>query len=237
MTMRPTQPARAHPRSSTMPQSTPTVVLIDGSALFLTVRSLPESRSLDYRALVDLLIEQVPGLEAATPRGGKSHWVMWTAASPQNEGQNRFLDFAEGQLHWEVRRVPPVESFLIDPSQLGVSNENRPAVNRLLRFDAAIAFALGRLVDTHRVIVVSDGYSIAEPLARASAIAGGDSTRTPILSFFGRSLDPRWQRLLLKKDPTAPRFIDLDDHEELLFGLAPSGSVSQLKPSRDGILF
>jgi len=213
------------------------MVLLDGSALFLTVRSLPEARSLDYRVLVDLLVEQIPGLEPSTARESSSHWVMWTAASPQNEGQNRFLDFAEGQLLWEVRRVPPADSFLVEPSVLGLSIENRPAVNRLLRFDAAIAFAIGRLVDTHRVIVVTDSYALAEPLGRASAIARGDPHRRPCLSFFGRSLDPRWQRVLLKKDSMAPLFIDLDDHEDKLFGLAAAETRPQTKPFREGILF
>src|SRR5437870_468099 len=75
-------------------------VFIDGSALYLASRNLHESRQLDYRQLVDLLLSKIPGLVQATPYGKESRWVMWTSASPDNAGQSRFLDFAERELHW-----------------------------------------------------------------------------------------------------------------------------------------
>jgi len=209
--------------------------LIDGSALFLTVRSMPDNRPLDYRAFVDLLVEQIPGLQQPAAPTSDSRWVMWTAASPQNEGQNRFLDFAESQLRWEVRRVGPVDSFLIEPAQLGLAADNRPAVSRLVRFDASIAFAIGRLADTHRVVVVSDSYALADPLHRAATVTGSEPLRQPHLAFFGRALDSRWQRLLLKGGPVVPVFIDLDDHEARLFGFASSTEAST--STLEGLVF
>jgi hypothetical protein len=40
---------------------------------------------------------------------------MWTSATSDNAGQNRFLEFAEKELLWAVRRVSPSDSFMIDP--------------------------------------------------------------------------------------------------------------------------
>jgi len=191
-------------------------VLIDGSALFLGARGLYEGRQLDYRALVDVLVNHVEGLEA--PNGvSRPRWVMWTSASPQNQGQSRFLDFAENELRWEVRRFSPADSFMIEPATvLGLSQEGR-AASRLVRFDASIAFAIGRLAELHRIVVVSDSFALADPLIRTGHVVT-DSARRPVLAFFGRALDARWQRVLRTEGNFAPEFIDLDDFEEKLFG-------------------
>src|SRR5262245_48315009 len=62
----------------TRPNSTPFAVLIDGSALFLTVRSIHEGRQLDYRRLVDVLCGAVEGLTSSW-NSSSNLWVMWTS--------------------------------------------------------------------------------------------------------------------------------------------------------------
>lgn len=195
----------------------PSYVLVDGSALFLAVRALSDGRSLDYRALVDLLCEQVPGLTRPSGTNDATQWVMWTSAAPDNAGQNRFLEFAEKELLWTVRRVPPADSFMVDPAgALGLTHDSRVA-SRLVRFDAAIAFAVARVADSHRVVLVSDSFPLAEPLQRAARFRA--STTVPnVLAFFGRAIDARWQRVLRESGRTGIEFVDFDEHESRLFG-------------------
>jgi hypothetical protein len=140
---------------------------------------------------------------------------MWTSASPQNQGQVKFLEYAENVLKWEIRRFSPVDSYMVEPvSVLGLSDSR--AASRLVRFDASIAFALGRLADTHRVVVVTDSFALADPMVRAARIAPSPEVR-PTLAFFGRALDARWQRVLNKNKEGAPAWLDLDDHSSTLF--------------------
>lgn len=210
-------------RSAADPAQLPPAVLIDGSALFLASRSIHEDRSLDYRGLVHVLLDRVPALES--PRSDRSGctWVMWTSASSQNPGQQKFLSFAERELNWEVRPFAPVDSFMVEPSTiLGISADPRSA-GRLVRFDASIAFAAGRLADKRRLIVVSDSFALADALSRVATIGG--QTNRPILAFFGSFLDSRWQRML-RREETSVEFIDLDAHEDRLFGTAPTAAQS-----------
>lgn len=203
------------------------LVAIDGSALFLAARALGvkpggdprDARGLDYRALIDVLCSRVPGL--AAPAGNApedpAHWVMWTSYSHDNAGQNRFLEFAEKELLWAVRRFSPPESFLIDPaSTLGPSADPK-IVGRLTRFDSSIAFAMGRVAEDRRIVVVSDSHSLAEPLSRARAMRRKFPGQKNVMAFFGRALDPRWQRTL-RDSSDSIEFVDLDEDESALFG-------------------
>lgn len=196
----------------------PSYVFVDGSALFLAVRALGDGRSLDYRGLMDILCEQVPGLAKSGAGDEGTQWVMWTSAAPDNAGQNRFLEFAEKELLWTVRRVPPADSFMVDPAgALGLTQDSRVS-SRLVRFDAAISFAIGRVASTHRVVVVSDSFPLADSMQRATWFRA--STTVPnVLSFFGRAIDARWQRLL-REDPVKSGvvLVDLDEFEGRLFG-------------------
>ena len=195
-----------HTSDSIRPRS---AVLIVGSAVFFAVRTLFENAQLRYPALIDLLVEQVEGLQRPSSSHGSS-WVMWTSASPQNQGQAKFLEYAENALRWEVRRFSPVDSYMVEPaSTLGLSDSR--SATRLVRFDAGIAFALGRLADWDHVVVVTDSFGLADPMMRVSRVGN-----RPVLAFFGRVLDTRWQRVLNKQD-AAPVWIDLDDHVSSLF--------------------
>lgn len=210
---------RSAARATTPPRraTIPCAVLIDGSALFLGARTLYEGRQLDYRALVRLLVERCEGVTAPALSGGHSRWVMWTSAAPQNQGQARFLDFAENELHWEIRAFAPADSFMVEPvAVLGLSAESKSA-GRLVRFDASIAFALGRLAETHRLVVVTDSFAISDPLLRAAQLAPEGAPR-PVLASFGRALDGRWLRVLRNQSEAAPVLLDLDDFESGLFG-------------------
>lgn len=213
----------AHPsRRSHTSNSAPVAVLIDGSALFLAVKALFD-RHLDYKAFAVLLQSRLATGAQHSSSQSAARWVMWTSVSSKNEGQARFLDFTENQLGWEVRRFTPAESYVVEPNALfGAGSDDRGAWNRLLRFDASISFALGRLAENHRIVVVSDGYSLADPMIRAGR--AGNGRMKPLLAFFGRGLDPRWQHLLRVDPEGAPEFLDLDDYESELFGVAPTRS-------------
>jgi hypothetical protein len=212
---RPTPAAR---RLSTI-SDIPSIVLIDGSALFLAIRAFGEGRSLDYRAFIDTLCSTIPGLVPpnGNHRDDSSHWVMWTSWSPENGGQNKFLEFAEMELLWTVRRISPSDSFLIDPSSMLGPTPDAKVVSRLTRFDSPISFAMGRVAEDRRLILVSDSYSLAEPMARAHQIRMKRFKASNAVAFFGRALDPRWPRAL-REQSSHIDLVDLDDHEAALFG-------------------
>src|SRR5688500_1813595 len=108
-------PARSVPPQSNQPATNgrrPSAVLFDGSALYMAARTLYENRQLDYHGFIRLLTTKT----GVRPPGPNSRWVMWTSASAQNAGQTRFLDFAEHELQWEVRRVNPADSYIVEPS-------------------------------------------------------------------------------------------------------------------------
>lgn len=195
---------------------TPSAVLIDGSALFLTSRSLYEGRQLDYRRLVQVLHDNVEDLRPSWAPGRQDIWTMWTSASAQNEKQSRFLEFAENELRWDIRKFSPGDSYMVDPSAaLGLGADSR-LPSRFMRFDAPLAFAAGRLAEGHRLVVISDSFTLADPLKRAAMIAR-EQSRRPVLAFFGRALDPRWQRML-RKEPDVFEFLDLDELAASLYG-------------------
>jgi hypothetical protein len=206
-------------------------VLIDGSALFLNSRALYQGQ-LDYAALAALIIESYPDLGPPSPGRASNVWAMWTSHAPQNEGQTRFIDFVEKRLQWQVRGFPPSDSFLVDPVVVfGMASDTRAASSRLVRFDSSIAYAIGRLADQYRIVVVSDSFGLAEPLAR---VAQDHPHRKPVLAFFGQALDSRWQRRLRAEPEFSPEFLDLDERVERLYGIAlPSNKPVQ--PTNEGM--
>jgi hypothetical protein len=211
----PSTRVRHHPSA---PPAQPTAVFIDGSALFLALRGIAEpSARLNYRALIDVLMRRVPGLQAPSGRSGGPPWTMWTAAAQENPGQAAFLEFTEKQLHFDVRRFSPSQAFMIEPTTLyGFGGSESSKMGRLIRFDSAISFAIGRLTEDFRVVVISDSFALAEPLARVDEYYGSKNGK-PVLAFFGRAIDSRWHVTL--KDDHAPEFINLDEYESELFGV------------------
>jgi hypothetical protein len=191
--------------------------LIDGSALFLASSGrFSEPRRLNYFALVDLLESRVPSLHAATADGGDSLWTMWTSADPSNSGQTKFLEFAQQRLRWQVRSVLPSQAFIVEPDALfGIGSDGTKA-GRLTRFDASIAFAMGRLAESHRLVVISDSYALRDPMVRVSEIWGVKNGRC-VRAFFGQASDPRWRGR--RTSEFDPEFIDFDEHQLELFGV------------------
>lgn len=207
----------------------PHAVLIDGSALFFASR-LREDLRLNYFELISVLIEAVPGLR---PPGEdeSSLWTMWTASDPRNSGQAKFLEFAEQRLQWNVRRALPQAAYTVEPEVLfGLGAVDLGRASRLIRFDAPIAFAIGRLAETHRIIVVSDSFALSDTMLRVDE-AWGPANGQPVLAFFGYAIDSRWRPILRGKG--AHGFVDLDDHEARLFGLEQSeGSSPDQQPGK-----
>ncbi|MBI5277355.1 MAG: hypothetical protein HY854_12930 [Burkholderiales bacterium] len=182
-----------------------------------------DGRNMDYVTSGQVLQQAIPGLAPANGNRGEedpAHWVMWTSAAQDNPGQARFLDYTERELHWAVRRRAPYDSFLVDPAGLVGPTSDPGLVRRLTRFDASIGFAIGRLAERRRIVLVSDSFALAEALHlsyRLRSRAGLFPEERNVLAFFGRALDPRWQKALREwKDSIA--FVDLDLHENELFG-------------------
>lgn len=232
--------SRIPPRTaltSTRPQvpsaKKPVAVFIDGSALYQASKSVAEgSFKLNYRVLVDVLCREIDGLSPSDPLSKGSVWTMWTAASPENSGQSNFLEFVDRELHWEVRKTFPSQSFVVEPSAvLGLGGSDSSRLARLIRFDASIGFAIGRLSESHRIVVVSDSFPLCEPLTRVGAHFA-QTTDQPVIAFFGRAMDSRWHLAVGKDD--AIKLINLDEHEAELFGMprkeieAPTRSVGSL---------
>lgn len=214
--------SRAPVGAPTLPKSKRCAVLIDGSALFLASASrIMDGRRLNYFALVDLLVREVEGLKTPS-ESTDSIWTMWTSADPSNAGQSKFLEFAEQRLRWQVRASLPWQSFVIEPEALFGLNADTAKSGRLVRFDTSIAFAMGRLAESHRLIVVSDSFTLRESMIRVNEHWGAEHGPC-VHAFFGQACDPRWRTV--RKSSGDPLFIDLDDHQAELFGLETSEEV------------
>lgn len=204
------------PGAPTPPSAKRCAVLIDGSALFLASASrIMDGRRLNYFALIELLTRQIQGLRAPG-ESADSIWTMWTSADPSNAGQSKFLEFAEQRLRWQVRASMPWQSFVIEPEALFGVNADAAKSGRLVRFDAPIAFAMGRLADTHQLIVVSDSFTLRESMLRVNE-HWGTQHGSCVHAFFGQACDPRWRSV--RKSDLDPVFVDLDEHQAELFGL------------------
>ena len=196
-----------------------TAVFVDGSAIFHAARLLCPGGQLDYRELVEILLEEAVGL--TRPEHERALWLMFTSASAQNEGQTRYLEFMRSELHWEVIRVSPADSYMVEPTELFGRSDNR-AAKRLLRFDADIGFALGRAAEyCSTLVVITDSFALLRPIRSTESVPRKPSKKKQVsekkvyLAFFSRALDPRWRRDLRMEG--APEFIDLDSHSERLF--------------------
>jgi hypothetical protein len=214
-------------------------VLIDGSALFFAIRDYFEGQSLDYASLLKLLGQEfgnsaddaLTGTKArllVLPPNPGSVWQFWSAAAPQNEGQARFLSYIETTLGIPVRRFSPLDSIMLDPqTALATLGESSRLKERLTRFDASIAFMMGRLATNHQIILMTDSFALAEPFVRAARARWkkfGAPQPPNVLTFFGRAVDSRWHNLFRfghfgGASLNAIKFLDLDPHVAQLFGV------------------
>jgi hypothetical protein len=207
-------------QSSATPTPAPTkpcAVLIDGSALYLATASrATESRRLNYFALVEVLVREF-GVRPPSDNGS-SIWTMWTSADPGNAGQSKFLDFAEQRLRWQVRSMYPSQAYMIEPETMFGIGVDSTKSGRLLRFDAQIAFAMGRLAESHRLVVVSDSFPLRDAMLRVNE-NWARTTEGCGRAFFGQSSETRW--LTTRHTDFDAPFLDLDRFHDELFGGEP----------------
>lgn len=177
--------------------------LIDGTALYFRSREGRSDR-LDYEALDRVLAEKA-GVAAFDPS------LFFTTYDAQNEGQAKFLTFLRTRLHWKDECRPVWDA---DPLPKDAPWERTERRNEFIRFDASLAFALGRLVDRRdRVVVVTDSFALEQPM-----LAAGEYQRAEIvLAFFGRQLDQRWLPVI-QGGKTRIKFWDLDEYSQQIFG-------------------
>lgn len=241
-------------------------VLMDGSALFFAARDLYPGVPLDYGELTTSLREIAWSPEFGCKDGSSgscgivapcthvdplnypppTSWIMWAATSPKNEGQARFLKHVHG-LGWDIRAFSPADSFMVDPvTTLSLAAGARIG-ERMTRFDASIAYMIGRLAETCQIILLSDSFALAEPLVRAAKTRYETERRNAkaedreprqmppnILAFFGRALDPRWFAVLRdwKSDGMndCVQFFDLETRAHMLLGVSQAKDRPWLDP-------
>lgn len=198
--------------------------LIDGTALYFKSREGRAER-LDYEALNHRL--QANTALAFEPA------LFFTTYDAQHEGQAKFLTFLQTRLQWKVEARPVWEADPL-PKEAWERGDRR---NEFVRFDASIAFALGRLVGRrNRIVVVTNSFALEQPMLAAAEygqaippeVKGNNKLNIPmikksepttevVLAFFGRQLDPRWLPILRGKESKI-KFWDLEDDSKALFG-------------------
>lgn len=240
------------------PQKQRGAVLMDGSSLFFATRDLYSGVPLSYEELTKTIWEAAwskefgcedqskgpcgiyPPVVKAEPFDypPRTAWIMWSAISAKNEGQARFLKHVDG-LGWDIRPFAPADSFMVDPvTTLSLSTGTRIG-ERLTRFDASIAYMIGRLAEHCQIVLISDSFALAEPLVRAASsryeaernqakLENREPKQMPpnILAFFARALDPRWFAVLRdwRTDGLSDcvQFLDLETRAHMLFGVSPT---------------
>lgn len=196
-------------------------LLVDGTAVYFRSREGRSTDRLDYEALNRVLLAEADTKAFDTA-------LFFTTYDAQNEGQAKFLTFLRTRLEWEVEPRPVWEADPIPERARWERNER----NEFIRFDAAIAYALGRLIEQRdKVLIVTDSFALEHPMM----VAAQHKTACVELAFFGRQLDPRWLPIVTngnsrdgngnsKDGKSKIEFLDLDKHSEALFGreLVPS---------------
>jgi hypothetical protein len=204
---------------------TRTSVLIDGTALYFRSREGRTER-LDYEALdSELQMRSSVGrsaLERLRNQGASGSAlpsmppfdpvIFFTTYDSKNDGQTKFLSYLRSKLAWQVETKPIWDA---DPLPIDAPWERNERRNQYIRFDAAIAFALGRLVERRkRIIVVTDSFALAQPMLAASEYG-----TQIVLAFFGQQIDPRWMPVVKEsKSNSGLQFWDLSDSSQPIFG-------------------
>lgn len=240
------------------PQKQVGAVFMDGSALFFAARDLYPGTPMSYEELTKSIREVAWSKEfgCENPNTGPcgiyppaaqagpfdypplTSWMMWSAISAKNEGQARFLKHVHG-LGWDIRSFAPADSFMVDPVTTLSLAAGTTIGERMTRFDASIAYMIGRLADHCQIVLLTDSFALAEPLVRAAnarfqvekRLAQEENREIKqmppnILAFFSRALDPRWFGVLRdwrsEGMSDCVRFFDLETRAHLLFGVSPS---------------
>jgi hypothetical protein len=175
-------------------------VVEDNTATYLQSRAIQPDRNLNY-ARLDEIIRARSGIDHFDLR------ILFSTFDERNEGQSKFLAFRKS-LGWEIVTVDPREAAVRAPS-----NVSQLDLSSLVRFDAQIAYCLGRLAGKFdHVVVLSDSYSLYAPMLETV-----ERQTEVTLCFFGQCLDGRWSKHLHKVKPQI-NWIDLDREQGDLFG-------------------
>jgi hypothetical protein len=186
--------------SQSQPTAKTPALLVDGSALFFGQRAVSPDKNLDYVVLQELI-----------QRHTAPHWPprpahFFTAADDSNEKQAKFHQMISNQLGWTIRQVPPPEAITANALLSDASC-------RIIRFDALIGYALGRLggrPEISRIFIISDAWPLQACIK--DCIARG----TPVtMCFFGDVIDQRWHRVFRETDPAKLEFLDLEREPRL----------------------
>jgi hypothetical protein len=186
-------------------------LLVDGTALFFGQRKISPDKNMNYLVLRDA-IQRESGA-ATGPRGA----FFFTASDEGNPNQVKFHDMIRSAVGWHVHPIPPHDATTANPLL------DQPA-SMSIRFDAMIAYALGRLTASGasstpiqsgsqqaggrlRVLVLSDSWPLAGPIkdcvARGAAVT---------VVFFGSLIDNRWHKVFrdAERSESGLDFFDLD---------------------------
>lgn len=170
-------------------------LFVDLSAVYLRAKELAPDLWVDYAAMMAAIAKST----SLDIDGGRV--LAFSSITSANEKQTRFLEgLRRPPLRWKVETRPA-----------RLAEIARDALDRpIIRFDAALAFAIGvTLSNTTAVVVVSDSFGL-EPVLAATA---GRGVRV-MLCFWGSCLDARWHAVLRHNGPI--EFIDLDRAEGVL---------------------
>jgi len=194
-------------------------LLVDGSALFFGQRAVSPDKNMNYMALKEHLERQSRTDTSPMPA------LFFTAGDEGNEKQVKFHELIKTGLGWHVHQIPPHEAtianaLLDDPN------------NRTIRFDAMIAYALGRLSASRsvktasqaesnsanpaidQVFVISDSWPLSGPIR--DCVSRGTAVT---VAFFGSFIDTRWHKAFREAEKSDQKltFIDLDTIAQRLF--------------------
>jgi hypothetical protein len=179
-----------------------TALLVDGSALFFGQREASPDKNLDYVELLGAMKRHSSGGWPAKPA------YFFTAADEANEKQAKFHQIIQKDLGWVVRQMPPHEAGIIN--SLLTDDKSR---SRIIRFDALIAYSLGRIAghpNVSRVFIISDSWPLASCVK--DCVARG----TPVtMCFFGDFIDTRWHKLFREYEAANLDFLDLEREPNL----------------------
>ena len=207
--------------------SSPWSLLVDGTALFFGQRAVSPEKNMNYLALRDQL-QRESGV-SLPPRTA----FFFTAADEGNPNQVKFNEMIRNTIGWHVHQVPPHEATIANPLL------NEPG-SRFIRFDAMIAYVLGRLTGgraqppqadddgktagVSHVLVVSDSWALSGPVR--DCVARGTVVT---VVYFGSLIDNRWHKAFRDAEKAGSKleFFDLDTIAQRLFDRA--------RPSRRGV--
>jgi hypothetical protein len=185
-------------------KTTDWTILADGSALFFGQRAVSPEKTLDYTELCSLLQAQCGSKTPARTA------LYFTAADDSNEKQAKFHDVL-GNMGWTVYQVPPQEASMANTL---LSDQHV----RIIRFDAMIAYALGRLTakteTPQNVVIISDSWPLWGPV-HDCASRGHNIT----IAYFGNVIDTRWHKAFRDAETAKESltFLDLDLAHAKLF--------------------